>query len=121
MFFPETIAVFLAFILIVVLPLSLFRRYRGFAAMASLVGSYVFGATVWMSALLLTLKLWGMWAVLIGLFMMGVGVLPIAMLATLLKGMWGALGKLVVLTVLTFGTRFYAAWIGRRADATEVT
>lgn len=109
----------LALVLLVVLPLSVFRCCRGFAAIASLVASYVFGATLWMWALLLTLGLWGTWAVVIGLFMMGVGVVPIAMLATLFKGMWSILGQLVVLTVLTFGTRFYALWIGDRADAPE--
>jgi hypothetical protein len=48
----------------------------------------------------------------IGLFMMGVGIVPIAMSATLFKGMWNILGQLVILTVLTFGTRAYALWIG---------
>lgn len=107
----------LGFVLFVVLPLSVFIRCRGFAAIASLVASYVFGATLWMWALLLTLALWGTWAVVIGLFMMGVGVVPIAMLATLFKGMWSILAQLVVLTVLTFGTRFYAVWIAEKADA----
>jgi hypothetical protein len=108
-----------AFVIFVVFPLSVFRRCRGFAAIASLVASYVFGATLWMWALLLTLALWGTWAVVIGLFMMGIGVVPIAILATLFKGMWSILGQLVVLTVLTFGTRFYAHWIGGRADVPE--
>jgi hypothetical protein len=106
----------LTFVLFVVLPLSVFRRCRGFVAIASLVASFIFGAALWMKALLLTLALWGTWAVWIGLFMMGVGVVPIAMLATLFEGWWSILGHLVVLTVLTFGSRFYAFWIGDRAD-----
>ena len=109
----------LAFVLFVVLPLSVFRRCRGFAAIASLVASYVFGTALWMWALLLTLALWGTWAVVIGLFMMGVGVVPIAMVATLFKGMSSILAQLVVLTVLTFGTRFYAVWIADKADASR--
>jgi hypothetical protein len=108
----------LGFVLFVVLPLSVFRRCRGFAAIASLV-SYVFGTTLWMVALLLTLALWGAWAVVIGLFMIGVGVVPIAMLATLFNGMWSILGQQLVLTVLTFCTRFYARWIGDRTDMLE--
>ena len=109
------------FVLFVVLPLSVFRRCRRFAAVASLVSTFVFGATLWMGALLATFTLWGKWAVWIGLFMMGVGVVPIAILATLFKGMWSNLGLLVVLTVLTFGTGFYASWIGEKADASEET
>jgi hypothetical protein len=110
----------LALVLFLVLPLSVFRRCRGFAAMTSLIASYVLGITVWMWALLLTLALWGGWAVLIGLFMFGVGVVPIAMLATLFKGMWSILAQLVVLTALTFGTRFYAHWIGDKAAAPDM-
>lgn len=109
----------LVFVVFVALPLSVFRRCRGFTAIASLVASYVFGATLWMWALLLTLALWGTWAVVIGLFMMGVGVVPIAMLATLFKGMWSILGQLVVLIVLTFGCRSFAFWIGDRDDGSE--
>jgi hypothetical protein len=67
--------------------------------------SYVFGATLWMEGLLLTLFIWGLGAVFIGLCVVGIGVVPIAMLATLLKGMWGPLIELVLLTIMTFGSR----------------
>lgn len=75
----------LMFVLLVLLPLAVFRRSRTFASVAMLIVSYVFGATVWMEGLLLTMALWGTFAVIIGLFFMGVGVVPIAMLATLLE------------------------------------
>lgn len=103
-----------AFLLLVLLPLAAFRRSRTFASVAILIVSYVFGATVWMEGLLLTMALWGTFAVVVGLFLAGVGVVPIAMLATLFKGMWARLAELVVLTVLTFGTRFLALWVGEK-------
>ena len=53
--------------------------------------------------------------------MMGVGVVPIAILATLFKGTWSNLGLLIVLTLLTFGTGVYAYWISEKADASEET
>ena len=112
------LASILAFVLLilVLLPLAAFRRSRGFASVAMLIVSYVFGATVWMEGLLLTMALWGTFAVVVGLFFAGVGVVPIAMLATLLKGMWGNLTELVVLTVLTFGTRLLAVWVSEKAS-----
>ena len=55
--------------------------------------------------LLLTWMLWGGFAVMIGLFLCGVGVVPMAMLATLFSGMWLELGLLFLAIVLTFGTR----------------
>lgn len=72
----------------ILLLLAIPRATRGFSSVALFIASYVFGATLWMEGLLLTLGLWGLGAVFIGLFLAGVGVVPIAMLATLLKGMW---------------------------------
>lgn len=108
-----------AFLLFVLLPLAVCRRSRMFAAIAMLIVSYVFGATVWMEGLLLTMALWGTFAVIVGLFFAGIGVVPIAMLATIFKGMWSRLAELVVLTLLTFGTRFLAVWVGEKADSSR--
>ncbi|HXH21968.1 MAG TPA: hypothetical protein VNN10_08050 [Dehalococcoidia bacterium] len=106
----------LAIVIFVLLPLVLFRKTRGFSGTGLMIASFIFGFTLWVWSLLLTYHLWGAIAVFIGLFLMGVGVVPIAMLATLFKGMWSTLGELVVLTVLTFGTRFAGAWATAKAD-----
>lgn len=104
---------------VVLLPASLVRRWRSFTSPAMLVLSYLFGATVWMDGLVLTMTIWGDGAVIFGLFLLGVGVVPIAMLATLFQGMWGRLAELVVLTLLIFVSRFLAFWIGGMRDAEE--
>src|SRR5438046_9731864 len=57
-----------------------------------MIVSYVFGATLWVWSLLLTYTLWGGFWLFIGLFMAGVGVVPLAMIATFFKGMWAELG-----------------------------
>jgi hypothetical protein len=49
---------------------------------------------------------------------LGVGVVPIAMLATLFHGQWSHLGELIVLVILTFGSRFFALWLEEKAKAT---
>ena len=73
--------------------------------------------------LLLTLDLWGGCAAVIGLFLLGIGVVPIAMLATLFNGMWIELGLLVLAVVLTFGLRILGAFLQDTAisgpDATK--
>lgn len=92
-------------VVLLILPLAIPQATRGFSSVALLIASYVFGATLWMQGLLLTLSIWGLGAVFIGLFLAGVGVVPIAMLATLFNGMWLALVELILLTVLTFGAR----------------
>ena len=97
-----------AIVVFVLLPLAIPKATRGFSSVALFVAPYVFGATLWMDGLLLTLAIWGVCAVFIGSFLAGIGVVPIAMLATLLKGMWGPVIELILLTIMTFGCRIGA-------------
>jgi hypothetical protein len=66
---------------------------------------------LWMTGLLLTYTLWGGFAVFIGLFMFGVGVVITAFLATLLNGLWSAFFEIIFLVFLTYGTRFMSAYV----------
>lgn len=100
----------LGFTLLVLLPLACVRKTRAFAAHCMVYSSFVYGITLWFLGLILTDALWGFWAVFLGLFFLGVGCVPFAMLATLFKGMWGALAVLVFLTILTFGIRSLGIW-----------
>ena len=95
-------------VVFIFLPLAIPRATRGFSSVALFISSYVFGATLWMEGLLLTLFIWGLGAVFIGLFLAGIGVVPIAILATLIKGMWGSLIELVLLSIMTFSCRIGA-------------
>ncbi len=95
----------LAFNIVILLPLALIPPTRPWAGLGFLISSYVFGLTGWFMGLLLTWILWGGLAVIIGLFILGIGVVPIAMLATLFNGMWIELGLLCLAVLLTFGLR----------------
>ena len=64
-----------------------------------------------MEGFLITLSTWGTFAVVLGLLIAGIGVVPIAMLAALTHGEWMILLELVILTVLTFGCRVFSQWI----------
>jgi hypothetical protein len=103
-------------LILILLPLSAFRHTRSFAAVAILYASFLFGVTVWMDGLLTTEALWGTWAVIVGLCFAGVGIVPIGMLAALFHGKWSVLGELIVFTVLTFASRFYAIWLGEHDE-----
>jgi hypothetical protein len=105
-----------AITLVILLPLSFVPRTRAFTALSLVIASYVFGFSLWIWSLLLTYVLWGAWAVGLGLFILGVGVVPFAMLATLFKGMWSHLGELVILSLLVFGTRAYSLYVAQKAD-----
>jgi hypothetical protein len=97
-------------------PLAVFRPTRPWAGLGYYVASYVFGLTGWFMGLLLTWILWGGFAVLIGLVVLGIGVVPIAMLATLFKGMWAELGLLILTITLTFGFRILGMHLAESGD-----
>jgi hypothetical protein len=59
------------------------RRTRAFSAAGLMIASYVFGACLWITSLLLTYELWGTIAVIIGLAVVGIGIVPVALLAAL--------------------------------------
>lgn len=103
-------------VIFILLPLLIFRRTRGFSGTGLTIASVVFGFTLWIWGLLLTYHLWGGIAVFIGIAFMGIGVIPMAMLATLFKGMWSPFGELVLLAMFTLGSSFGGSWAARKAE-----
>jgi hypothetical protein len=101
---------------LILLPLALFRKTRRFSGLGLFIASYIFGASLWVWAFLLTYVLWGAAALFIGLFLAGVGVVPIAMLATLFHGEWSVLGQLALLLIFTFGSRMLALHLSEKAE-----
>ena len=106
--------------LLVLLPLSFFRTTRVFSLWGLMAASFVFGAFVWVWGFLVTYSLWGLLGLVIGLFIFGVGVVPVGIVAALLHGEWTTMCWLIGLVVLTFGTRGYALYVAQRADQDAV-
>jgi hypothetical protein len=97
-------------------PLSLIPSTRGLSAVGFMIASLAFGAILWLWGMAYTYSVWGLFAVIIGLVLLGVGVVPVAMFAALVHGDWGNLGMFVVTAVVTFGTRGLANWLAQKAD-----
>ena len=106
----------LAIDILIILPLGIFKRTKGIASVGLSVSSYVFGLTLWLWGLLLTYSLWGAFAVYVGLFIAGIGVIPLSILATALKGQWSTLGQLIFLLFLTLGSIMLGKHFAVRAD-----
>ena len=101
----------------VLLPLAIFRRTRAFAGGGIYIASFVFGLTLWVWSLLTSYTLWGTGGVVVGLFFAGVGVVPIAILASLFHGLWSMVGELLLVTAITFGTRFFGIYLMTKSEA----
>jgi len=101
---------------LIILPLGIFRKTKALSGIGLVISSYVYGLTLWLWTLLLTYVIWGGIAVIAGLLIVGVGVVPMAMLATAFKGEWSLTGQIVLLLVLTFGSRIFGLYLGQRAE-----
>jgi hypothetical protein len=95
----------LALNILILLPLSVFKRLRGYTGSGIFLSSYIFGLVAWLLGFILTYALWGLSAVIVGIVFLGGGVVPIALLATLFKGLWEPFFTLLALTAITFGSR----------------
>jgi hypothetical protein len=96
--------VVLALDLLVLMPLAFIRVTRGFAGLGFRLSGLLYGATLWFAGLILTFGLWGKVALVVGFLLLGVGVIPMAFLATLFAGMWSSLGLMFFLLLLAIGT-----------------
>lgn len=97
--------------LLVLLPMCIFRKTRPFAGVGFYFGSYLFGLTLWVFSCLVCYLLWGYRALLFGLVLAGVGVLPVALVASVFTAHWSLLRDLTIQIVLTFGTRALGSWL----------
>jgi len=79
--------------------------------------SYPIGFTTWVLCAIATLNLWGTAALVIGILFLGVGVLPMAILAALFHGAWSVVGTILFQMLLLYGTRFGGIAVGIRDDA----
>jgi hypothetical protein len=103
----------------ILLPLSLFGKTKMFGGIGMFISSYVFGLTLWFLGLLITYFTWGFLGVFIGLILGGIGVIPVAMLATLLVGELFVLFVLILLSILTFGLKILGVYMISKAEETN--
>lgn len=108
--------ILLAINIVVLLPLSIFKRLRGFAGTGIYFSSFVFGLVAWLLGFILTYSIWGTWAVVIGILFLGGGVVPIAMLATAINGYWDPFFTLLVVTILTFVARIIGMLVAESGE-----
>ncbi|MEO6761526.1 MAG: hypothetical protein ABI220_04090 [Candidatus Saccharimonadales bacterium] len=104
---------------ILILLLALSRKMRPFVGVLLFVSSFVFGISTWIYGLAVTLSLWGVLALIIGLLLGGVGVVPIGMLAAIFHGDWSIFFTLLITLVLTYGTRLVGTVLAE-SDINEV-
>ena len=111
---------------LLLLPLALWRRMRSGIGWLYVISSFVFGASLWFMSAITTFVLWGPVALVVGLVLFGVGVVPMAILASLLRAIsghsryWGPFGSEIFILFLTFGVRALGLYIAEHSDYVRV-
>lgn len=98
---------------------AIIPKARGIVGLIIYISSYVYGLSAWIYGLAVTLALWGWIAVIIGLFLGGVGVVPIGMLAAIFNGHWGIFWTLLLTVVLTYGARIIGYALANSVDSKD--
>jgi hypothetical protein len=112
------------FCVIILLPLSIFRATRIVSVWGFFIASYVFVVYTWMLSFLVTYSLWGAGGVFVGLCLVGIGILPLAIIAAAIHALWLTVADLLLCIVITYGTRMFAIYLAatlERAEAKEAT
>lgn len=101
---------------IITLLVAIAPSARAGAGRLLVILSYAYGVSLFVAGFLVTLEIWGWLGVIVGLFLAGIGVAPVGIIAALVTGAWGAFWTLVVLAVLTFGTRIIGLLIAENGE-----
>ena len=67
---------------------NIFPRLKRYVSIAIIIISFIFGVTAWFWGLAITYVNWGILAVIIGLFILGIGVVPMGLLICVINGAW---------------------------------
>jgi len=100
----------------ILIPLSIFKKTRIVSFYGLFISSYIFGFSLWIFSFLTTYFYWGFFGVILGLFVMGIGVLPFAFIASILHSDWSSLGNIIFMFILTFGSRLLALYLAEKID-----
>jgi hypothetical protein len=101
---------------VVALPLALIRLTKPVARWTYFVSYLVFAVTVWVLGFLVTLQLWGVVGVIVGIAAAGAGVIATGVIAAGLAGAWTTVIELIVLSVLAYGTRVFALRLAKQLE-----
>ncbi|PSO43412.1 hypothetical protein BRC19_00530 [Candidatus Saccharibacteria bacterium QS_5_54_17] len=103
--FSNTIVPAFGLSALILVALTFFEATRQRAARALHIGSWVYWLAIWMLGFLITMQYWGVFAVITGLILFGIGVIPLGVAAAILHTNGQALLHMVTLLLLAIGSR----------------
>ncbi|HEU0046540.1 MAG TPA: hypothetical protein VFQ43_02895 [Nitrososphaera sp.] len=96
--------------------LSVFRRARSLAAFGLLIISCLLGLSLWLWSLVLADELAGAFWTIMGLCLAGVGIVPVAFFAALLRTQWAQAIQIAVVAVAFYAIASMSYFIASGAE-----
>lgn len=96
---------------VVFLPMALFRKTRSDSAIGLMISSYIYGFSLILVSTITTYVFWSWTGVIIGFLFAGVGIVPVAFVASLVHHNWLAVGNILFGMFITFGARFLSSYL----------
>ena len=111
-----------AIAVVVLFPLAAWHKTRAAGGAGLLVASYLFGATTWCLGAAVTFGSFGWIGLIFGLFIMGIGVVPLGIIGAFFTLGLTDLGvSLCVMLVITLASRFAGVACVQAADRESAT
>lgn len=107
-FYPWTVQaakIALFFVVPTCAVLAFFRKGRGIGGLGLVLSSYVIGFSLWVWSLIVAYALAGVFWIIVGLLFVGVGVIPIAMVAAALNSQWSVAGQMLICIIIVYALR----------------
>jgi hypothetical protein len=102
-------SVALALCVFVFLPMIFIKRARGWGGLGFFYSSFGWGLYLWLTAFLYTYANFGLFWLLLGLLLAGIGVIPIAIIGSFIHRDWSGVLQIVVMLVFSLGFRYFGA------------
>lgn len=101
-------------IFVVLIPLGLFRKTRGLSALSLLIAYYIFGFAVWVYSAAVAFGLLGWFWLIVGILLAGIGVIPISIIAAIIKGYTGLALFIFLFALFSYGLKRTSMYLARK-------
>lgn len=100
----------LSLVILIGLPLALFRKIRKYSGVSFVVVSFMYGASLWLGGVMITLAT-NILLFIVGVLLLGVGVVPIAIVILFVNDRATEGIEWLIAVVLVFILRWFGLWL----------
>ena len=113
---PNIFAITVLAVLIILIPMAFIPATRYVSSIGFHMCGQIFALMLLIFSMAYVYSEWGLLPVIIGLFLAGIGPIPIAVFIAIIEGHWPVLGNLAVIVVAAIVASVLASFVARKAE-----